>query len=367
MPTTTGTSTKMESLRDLHTSLSQKLHAKYKLGTSNQDSIYFQLWKNLQPYRDQTHSDKFRNMRCFSERTRERIDKLRWGKTWTKKAAFLQHRPYLPGQPIATDSRCPLPGCQGNDGAGHILLECTHADMKKQHIARHDAMMRMLIQEFTKGSKGSHYLIADVGTVETLKKIGVHSKRVPKFVLPDVHTQHTTRDIASCRNHSTRRMDQARNKMRQDMMIVEMTDTEQRTYLPHDTDTGSRLPNLQRTMPNGKARKVMIVEGGYCSDVSYLEKVKEKGQQHARLEEALRLYGYDVTSLTYICGCTGSQYHSSNDTIRMLGIEHLVAKKLRDKIHEHSIACADKLMKSRRMLERSSYRQNRKRSRADPP
>ena len=112
------------------------------------------------------------------------------------------------------------------------------------------------------------------------------------------------------------------------------------------------------------------MEGGYCSDVSYLEillKVKEKGQQHAKLEEALRLYGYDVTSLTYICGCTGSQYHSSNDTICMLGIEHLVAKKLRDKIHEHSIACADKLLKSRRMLERSSHGQSRKRPRADPP
>ena len=50
--------------------------------------------------------------------------------------------------------------------------------MKKQHIARHDAMMR---KEFTKGSKGSHYLIADVGTVDTLKDLGVHSKRVPKF------------------------------------------------------------------------------------------------------------------------------------------------------------------------------------------
>ena len=38
------------------------------------------------------------------------------------------------------------------------------ADMKKQHIARHDAMMRLLVKEFTKGAKGSHYLIADVGT-----------------------------------------------------------------------------------------------------------------------------------------------------------------------------------------------------------
>ena len=145
-------------------------------------------------------------------------------------------------------------------------------------------------------------------------------------MLPDAHTQHTTQNFASCSNHLTCRIGDARKKMRPDMMIVEMTDTEQHTYLPHDIDTGSRLPNLQRTMPNGKARKITIVEGGYCSDVSYLEKVKEKGQQHARLEQALRLYGYDVTSLTYICGCTGSQYHSSNDTIRMLGIEYSVAK-----------------------------------------
>ena len=183
--------------------------------------------------------------------------------------------------------------------------------------------------------------------------------------MPDFHIQQTTQNSESCSNHSTCRIGDARKKMRPDMMIFELTDTKQHTYLPHDTDTGSRLPNLQPTMPSGKARKVTIVEGGYCNDVSYLEKVKEK--QHAKLEEALRLYGYDVTSSSYICGCTGSQYHGSNDTIRMLGIEHSVAKKLRDNIHEHSIACHDKLMKSRRMLERSSHGQNRKIPRTDPP
>ena len=39
-----------------------------------------------------------------------------------------------------------------------------------------------------------------------------------------------------------------------------------------------------------------------------------------------------------------------NDTMRMLGIEDSVAKKLKDKIHEHTIGCANKLMKSKRML-----------------
>ena len=79
----------------------------------------------------------------------------------------------------------------------------------------------------------------------------------------------------------------------------------------------------------------MIVEGGYCSDVSYLEKAKEKGQRHANLEEALRLYGY-VSTPTYVCSSTGSQCHSSNDTIHMLRIEHSVVKKLSNKIYEHT-------------------------------
>lgn len=39
-------------------------------------------------------------------------------------------------------------------------------------------------------------------------------------------------------------------------------------------------------------------KGGYCRDTSYLEKPQETGQQHVSLEEALRSYGYDVTSLT---------------------------------------------------------------------
>ncbi len=53
-----------------------------------------------------------------------------------------------------------------------------HPDMSKQYIARHDKAMRTVIQAFTKGQCGSHYLIADVGKIEGLKDIGVHSKRV---------------------------------------------------------------------------------------------------------------------------------------------------------------------------------------------
>ena len=73
------------------------------------------------------------------------------------------------------------------------MLKCTHADMKKQHIARHDAMMRMLVKEMTNGTKGSHYLIADVGTVDTLQDLGVHSKQVPKCAARLSHSAHITK------------------------------------------------------------------------------------------------------------------------------------------------------------------------------
>ena len=229
--------------------------------------------------------------------------------------AYKQHRPYLPGQPIAINIKCPLPNCQGDDSAGRFMLECTHPDVKKQHIARHDTLMRMLIRAFTRGKHGSHYLIADVGTMDKLKDIGVHSKRVPTFILPDSHLPEANHKHKDCR------ADDNRHKMRPDMMVVEMTEREQRSYLPHDASTGRALPHLSATMPNGRRRKITIVEGGYCRDTSYLEKLEEKGQQHAKLEDALRTFGYEVKSVTYICGCTGSLFRSNSASMRELGIE----------------------------------------------
>ncbi len=80
--------------------------------------------------------------------------------------------------------------------------------------------------------------------------------------------------------------------MRPDLMIVEMTAAEQRTYLHHDDTTGATLRTLTAHMPYGKARHIWIVEGGYCSDTRYEEKLKEKEAQHQALQEALEDYGY---------------------------------------------------------------------------
>ena len=52
-----GMGQKTEHIRGLHTDLKQQLHDKHKLGQSNQESEWYQLWKNVLPYRDNKHSD----------------------------------------------------------------------------------------------------------------------------------------------------------------------------------------------------------------------------------------------------------------------------------------------------------------------
>ena len=91
--------------------------------------------------------------------------------------------------------------------------------------------MRAVIQAFTKGQCGSHYLDADVGKIEGLNDIGVYSKRVPAFVLPDRCLQARILDPTVERGFLQRGVADTRSKMRPDMMIGEMTTAETTTIL----------------------------------------------------------------------------------------------------------------------------------------
>ena len=100
-----------------------------------------------------------------------------------------------------------------------------HPDMSKKYIARHDKATRTVIRAVTEGQCDSHYLIADVGKIEGLKDISVHSKRVPAFVLPDRCLQARGLDPTVERGflQGPGGAADTRSKMRPDMMIVEMT------------------------------------------------------------------------------------------------------------------------------------------------
>jgi hypothetical protein len=117
------------------------------------------------------------------------------------------------------------------------------------------------------------YLIADVGKIEGLKDIGVHSKRVPALVLPDRCLQAGGLDPTVERGFLQGGASATRSNMRPDMMTVEMTTAEQQQYLRHDDNSGCRMTPLTPMMLKGNPRSIKIVEGGYCSDTSYEEKL----------------------------------------------------------------------------------------------
>lgn len=86
---------------------------------------------------------------------------------------------------------------------------------------------------------------------------------------------------------------------------------------------------------------------GYCTHTADLEKLEEKGQQDAELQGALGSYGCNTKLMSYICGCTSPLFKSIDTTMRMSGEESAAVKNPNTR-HEHSITCADNLMKCRR-------------------
>ncbi len=89
-------------------------------------------------------------------------------------------------------------------------------------------------------------------------------------------------------------------------------------------------------MPNGNPKSMKIVEGGYCPDTRYEGKLQEKRVhvQHKALEEALKDYGYNVTTLPIIITQSGSPYHTTSDALAKIDIEHGPAGKVMSKLHD---------------------------------
>ncbi len=114
-------------IRDVDDSLRKALHDKHKLGQSKQDSLYFQLWDKVQPFRVKPHSDALCTMPSIPESHKRNIFKYRTGQIWNKNIAFKRRMPYMPGQPIARDTGCPL--CRDDDSGSYL---------RELHAPRHE-------------------------------------------------------------------------------------------------------------------------------------------------------------------------------------------------------------------------------------
>jgi hypothetical protein len=72
---------------------------------------------------------------------------------------------------MARDKHCPL--CKDADSIGHILGSCTHSEVKRVYISRHDKASRTIMREIQNGSAGNFYCTADVGTAVVMEELGL--------------------------------------------------------------------------------------------------------------------------------------------------------------------------------------------------
>ena len=79
-------------------------------------------------------------------------------------------------------------------------------------------IMRTVTQACTEGRCGSQCLFADVRVIAGLKDMGVHSKRVAAFVLPDICLQARGLDPTVRIGFLRRGAADTRSKLRPDMM-----------------------------------------------------------------------------------------------------------------------------------------------------
>ena len=216
--------------------------------------------------------------------------------------------------------------------------------MAGSYTARHDKAMRKVVKAALKGQQSNHHIIADVGKLPELQRLGVHSKRVPAFILPDGFIG--TSSLEHQEEGDALNAKSRRDKMRPDIMTAVMTPIERHRYTQHPN-----MPPLCPNLPNGCARKVWIVEGGYCMDTRYVDKLHEKQEQHKELEASLRAYGYNVSVLPIILGFCGTIPNSVIEAMRALSNETTRANKLLLALHTHAITTLHATVTLRRRLE----------------
>ena len=68
------------------------------------------------------------------------------------------------------------------------------------------------------------------------------------------------------------------------------------------------------------------MEGGYCSDTKFEDKLAEKTVQHEKLIELLKIYRYDVRLGPMPLGYAGTIYTNNLSVLQKFGLNRSAAK-----------------------------------------
>jgi hypothetical protein len=174
-------------------------------------TVYVKAWRDIQMHTLPEASNAFFTSSNVTFTENKNTLKARYGTLWNKKIAYRHRTVYMEGEGIARDTHCPL--CKDADSIGHILGNCTHSEITKLYISRHDKAMRLIMKEMQNGSPENFYCMTDVyvGTAVVMEDLGANSKRLPEWLI----TPNTMRKCDFSPEN--------KQKLRPDCMIVEIT------------------------------------------------------------------------------------------------------------------------------------------------
>ncbi len=202
-----------QQVNDLRKGLKALIRPKLATGYAKQ-TIYGEAWRAVSAHMLGEASNYF--WKSATMPVVSQVLKYRFGQLWNMKLAYRMGRPYLPGWPMPRSANCPH--CHQPDSGGHILGGCGHTTMKALYISRHDEAMRKVLQAINHGQKGSYLKIADIGRDELINDLGVISKRIPTWLIPD-----DTLPQVGLSAHQ-------RHVLRPDIMLIEVNQEEQARY-----------------------------------------------------------------------------------------------------------------------------------------
>ena len=310
--------------RNLTSSLSRALRRSFRLGYSDANSLYAKLWRDVNPMMLPGASNLFwdqftRGSKKLKTCTVRNALKLRHGTFWNAKLARRFQKPYL-GK--TSDGKCPL--CKNPDSGTHVLGGCTHRLVKGLYIERHNEAVAVVGKAIMEGAKGGclAILMADAGWHGKVTGLCAET-RIPRQVLPGVPEDMLRR-------------------MRPDLLLLERSSNDS---LP------LTLGDLQYPQHRRRCR-AHVIEVGYCTELAYAQKFKEKQEQHSILLEHLRNLGYaDVQLHLLIFGNTGGMFQLTALHLKQLGISHSKADDLLQDMHWKALKRLEQIVGTRRRLE----------------
>ena len=168
-------------------------------------------------------------------------------------------------------------------------------------------------------------LLADAGWHGKVTGLSVES-RIPSQVLRDISESMLRR-------------------MRSNMLLIEKLASEDVLLMLHDLEH----PRHRRCC------RIHVVEVGFCAELAYAQKYKEKYEQHRTLLDLLKNAGCaDVQLHLLIFGSTGGMFKLTALHLKRLGISQSTVDSLLQDMHWKALRRLEQIVGTRRRLEHDS-------------